>query len=91
MSTTDPDTQTILLLAVEDRQGYTPSQVVKSGRGDVMTLATLRQLVEDAIVLYGDDARIVTDNGDKYGARFGILDNYADTFIPAEADEDEEF
>ena len=89
MTTTDTDTQTILLLAVEDRQGYSPSQIVE--RVDVMTLYTLRQLVEDAIELYGEDAQIVTDNGDRYGARFGVLDTYRDTFIPAEADEDEEF
>lgn len=90
MTTTDTDTQTVLLLAVEDRQGYSPSQVVEHVR-DVMTLDTLRMLVEDAIELYGEDAQIVTDNGDRYGARFGVLDTYRDTFIPAEADEDEEF
>lgn len=88
--TTTTDTQTILILAVEDRQGYSPSQVVERGR-EVMTLDTLRQLVEDAIDQYGEDAQIVTDNGDRYGARFGALDTYRDTFIPAEADEDEEF
>jgi len=88
--TATTDTQTILLLAVEDRQGYSPSQVVERVR-EVMTLATLRLLVEDAIEQYGEDAQIVTDNGDRYGARFGALSTYRDTFIPAEVDEDEEF
>lgn len=90
MTVTHTDTQTILLLAVEDRQGYTPTQAVERA-SEAMTLATLQQLVEDAIAQYGEDAVVVTDNGDRYGARFGVVDTYRDTLIPAEADEDEEF
>ena len=87
-TTTGTDTQTILLLAVEDRQGYSPTQAIERGGREVMTLATLLLLVEDAIEAYGEDAQIVTDNGDRYGARYGFLDIYRDTFVPAEQEDE---
>lgn len=69
---------TTVILAVSDGQGYSADQV-----RDTMTLGDLFRAVEEAMELYGEDARIVTDNGDRYGATFGGIDTYRDTFTPA--------
>ena len=76
------DTNTVIL-AVNDGQGYSADQV-----RDTMTLYDLHRAIEEAMELYGEDARIVTNNGG-YGATFGGIDPYRDTFTPAR-DEDED-
>ena len=68
-----------VILAVADAQGYSPRQV-----RNTMTLYDLQCALEDAIERFGPDARIVTDNGDRYGATFGGIDPYRDTFISAD-------
>lgn len=87
MSNTQTDTQ-VLVLAIEDNQGYSPRQAVQRA-GQAMTLGELLLLVEQAVDAYGEDAVLVTDNGDRYGARYGVIDTYRDTFVPA-TDEDDE-
>lgn len=87
MSSTQTDTQ-LLVLAIEDNQGYSPSQAVQRA-GQAMTLGTLLQLAEQAVEEFGEDALVVTDNGDRYGARYGVLDTYRDTFVPAATEDDE--
>lgn len=70
-----------VLLRISDRQDYSPDQVTET-----MTLRDLHRAIEEAIDQFGPDAQVVTDNGDKYGATFGGIDPYADTFTPADAD-----
>lgn len=84
MSTT---TQPIAVLATDDRQGYSARQAADRTR--TLTLGELASLIEDALEVFGEDALVITDNGDNYGARFGVLDVYRDTLVAA--DEDEEF
>ena len=88
------DNTKTVILAVNDGQGYSADQV-----RDTMTLYDLHRAIEEAMELYGEDARIVTNNGDRYGAAFGGIDSYRDTFTPAaplceiceEADADGEY
>lgn len=79
---------TNVVMTIEDRQGYSPSQAVEHA-GQAMTLGTLLALVEEAIEEHGEDAAVVTDNGDRYGARFGVVDTYRDTFVVIDEDEEE--
>lgn len=74
-----------VILAVNDGQGYSADQV-----RDTMTLYDLKRAIEEAIEIYGEDARIVTDNGDRYGATFGGIDPYRDTFTPARPEDEDE-
>jgi hypothetical protein len=74
-----------VILKVTDRQGYSPDQVTST-----MTLRDLHRAIEQAIEDFGPDVLIVTDNGDRYGATFGGIDPYADTFTAVEQDEAEE-
>lgn len=67
----------IVKMAIADAQGYSPAQV-----RNTMTLFDLQQAIAEAIEKYGDDAMIVTDNGDRYGATFGGIDSYRDLFVP---------
>lgn len=64
-----------VILKVKDRQGYSPEQVTQT-----MALHDLHRAIEQAIEDFGPDTLIVTDNGDRYGATFGGIDPYADTF-----------
>jgi hypothetical protein len=79
------DEAPVVLLAVSNNQGYGPDQVEGS-----MTLGALRDALEEAINTYGEDAMIVTkESGNRYGARYGAVDIYADTFTGVdEEDED---
>lgn len=76
---------TRVLLAIEDNQGYTPHQVKTS-----MTLRDLVNALQEAADEYGEDAMIVLDNGQRYGAQFGGIDTYRDLIVPAEEDDEEE-
>lgn len=75
----------VVHMSIAERQGYSAQQVTNT-----MTLRDLREALEEAIEAYGEDAVIVTDNGDRYGARFGGVDSYADLFSQPERDEDED-
>ncbi|WP_109210591.1 MULTISPECIES: hypothetical protein [Microbacterium] len=82
--TTSTDTDRVLL-AVESNRGYAPDQIT-----DSMTLRDLLNAVEQAIEEYGEDAMVVThDGGNRYGANYGAISIYADTFTAVETDEDE--
>ena len=78
------DQQPTVILAISDCQGYSPRQV-----RDTMTLYDLKRAIEDAMERYGEDALIVTDNGDRYGATFGGIDPYRDTFTSPDEGEEE--
>jgi len=75
----------VVLMSIAERQGYSPQQVTNT-----MTLFDLREALEEAIERFGEDAVNVTDNGDRYGARFGGVDSRADLFASQDDDEDED-
>jgi hypothetical protein len=60
---------TTLIMNVNPNQGYAPDQI--SNR---LTLGELRDMIEEAIVDYGDDAEVITlDSGNVYGAKYGSI------------------
>lgn len=77
---------TRVLLAIEDNQGYSPDQVKTS-----MTIHDLVKALQEAADEYGEDAMIVLDNGQQYGAQFGGIDIYRDLITPVEEDEADEW
>lgn len=71
-------------LAINGNQGYAADQVENT-----MTLGDLLSAVKNAIEDFGPDTRVVThDGGNPYGANYGSIDPYEDTFTPLEDDED---
>lgn len=71
-----------VLLAVDNNRGYAPDQIT-----DSMTLRDLLNAVEQAIADFGEDAMVVTlDGGNRYGANFGAISIYADTFTAVETE-----
>jgi len=75
-----------VLLSVSNNEGYAADQITTS-----MTLGDLLRQLEDAIREYGPDAMIVTvDSGNRYGANFGSILTYEDTFTPVESDDEDE-
>ena len=74
----------VVEMSIAERQGYSAEQVINT-----MTLSDLLAAVEEAIEAYGEDAVIVTNNGDRYGARFGGVDAHGDLFTQPERDDDE--
>ena len=73
-----------VILAVENNRGYSEDQIDNS-----MTLRDLLRAVEDAIAKYGEDVMVVTcDSGNRYGANYGAISVYEDTFLaPAEIED----
>lgn len=77
---------TRVILAVDNNRGYAADQIEQT-----MTLQDLMARLEEAIEMFGPDALIVThDAGNGYGASYGGINTYADTFTEIEGDEDEE-
>lgn len=76
---------TTLLLNVRPNEGYAPDQIELR-----MTLAELQEAIEYAIDEYGDDAEIVLDNGQRYGAQYGYIAGCVDDLF-CEADDDDVF
>lgn len=60
--------QNIVITGVNPNEGYSPDQVRTT-----LTLGELLEQVQYAIQDYGEDAVIVTDNGQRYGAQWGSL------------------
>lgn len=65
---TATETQTRVLLAIDDNTGYAPDQV----RTD-LTLGELIASLQEAAEEYGDDALVILNNGQRYGASFGAF------------------
>lgn len=63
---------TILTLPIDDNRGYTAEQVAEETRTQV-TLQELLEGIQDAIREHGADAIVVLDNGQRYGAQFGVI------------------
>ena len=71
-----------VLLSVSNNEGYAPDQITGS-----MTLASLLQEVQQAIEMHGPDAMIVTmESGNHFGARYGSLSTWEDTFTAVDAE-----
>lgn len=78
---------TQVILGVSANEGYAPEQIKSK-----VTLQDLLEAVEEAIENFGEDAQIVLDNGQIYGARYGcIVTNFGEIeFEEVEDDEEEE-
>lgn len=72
-----------VILRIQPHTGYAPNQVTES-----ITLRGLADAVAVAIDDFGEDAMIVLDDGNRYGATFGLLSPWEDLFV--EVDDDEE-
>lgn len=85
---TESKTATRVLLAIDDNTAYSPE--------DVETTLTLRDLIdalEDAADEHGEDAIVVLNNGQRYGASFGAfrtMGGEITDITAADADDDEE-
>ena len=74
-----------IILAVSNNEGYSADQV-----GSTMTLRALRDAIDEALREVDEETPIVTkDENNSYGARYGAISIYADTFT-VEDDEDED-
>jgi hypothetical protein len=73
-----------VILKIADRQGYSPDQVTNT-----ITLGALLRAVEGAVENFGEDALVVLDNGDRYGATYGGLSEWEDLFENVPDDDDE--
>ena len=71
-----------VVLAVDNNQGYAADQVETR-----MTLGDLLATIEQAVADFGEDALVVTrDTGNRYGANWGRLDQWAEV---ADADDED--
>lgn len=59
---------THVILQASPNAGYGPDQI-QCG----VTLGQLLEMVEEAVERYGSDARVVTNNGQRYGASYGYI------------------
>lgn len=80
---TEQQTTTHVVLTVDNNRGYAADQAANG-----MTLSDLRELVDNAVAEYGEDALVVTkDTGNRLGARWGAVSRYEEIIA---SDEDEE-
>lgn len=70
-----------VILSINSNQGYAPDQVADKS----ITLADLLQAVQDAVEEFGGEARVVLDEGGRYGANFGYLSQWEDLFTDGDA------
>lgn len=74
-----------VLIGVNDNQGYEPEQIHTE-----VTLGSLLDAVNAAIQEFGEDARVVVSNGQRYGAGFGSLESSYGEVVISDADQDAE-
>ena len=65
---TATENQTRVLLAIDDNQGYSPEQVSTD-----LTLGELIASLQEAAAEHGDDALVILNNGQRFGASFGAF------------------
>jgi hypothetical protein len=83
---TATDTQTRVLLSIDDNEGYAPEQV-----DTTLTLGDLIAALQEAADEHGEDAIVVLNNGQRYGASFGRFTTMAGEIVDITAtDEDED-
>lgn len=78
-------TATTVTIAISDNEGYAPNQIETE-----VTLATLLESIQDAIEEFGDEAKVVLSNGQRYGAGFGKFSSYRGDLEIRDIDFDEE-
>lgn len=81
---TNTETATVLL-PISDNEGYSPEQIRTR-----VTLADLLESVQEAIENFGADAKVVTSNGQRYGASFGSLQAIGSEVVISDANPDAE-
>lgn len=62
----------VVVVSVTPNAGYSSEQALEYRRG--LTLEEIKNLIEEAIENYGEDAVLVTNSGDRYGATWGVID-----------------
>lgn len=78
---------TQILMNISDNQGYAPDQIDTR-----FTLGDLLEQVEQAIEDFGEEATIVLNNGQRYGASYGsIADPRGGYLFYSAADEQEDY
>lgn len=80
------NTKNRVILNISDNEGYSPDQI-----DDTITLGDLVAALEEAIEQYGEDARVILNNGQRYGAKYGSIRPYSNLFEREDEDEDEDF
>lgn len=75
-----------VLMSISAAQGYAPDQI-----SDTMTLGDLLAAVQAAAEEFGEEALVVTiDANNRYGAGFGGISQWGDTFTAADPDGDDD-
>lgn len=86
---TATENQTRVLLAIDDNTAYVPEDV-----DTTLTLGELIAALQEAAEEYGDDAIVVLNNGQRYGASFGAFrtmgGEITDITATTDTDEDED-
>ncbi|AVR56383.1 hypothetical protein SEA_SJAY_55 [Microbacterium phage SJay] len=72
-----------VLIGVNDNQGYAPDQI-----NTEVTLASLLADIQQAIEEFGEDAKVVIANGQRYGAGFGSFETMGDEVTISDASPD---
>lgn len=73
-----------IIMNVSTNRGYAADQVIN----ETITLGDLLARVEEAVAEFGEDVKVVLHNGDNYGASFGVLTPWVNTFEEEEEDAD---
>jgi hypothetical protein len=75
-----------VLINISDNQGYEPDQI-----DTPITLAAMLESIQEAIEEFGDDAKVVLNNGQRYGASYGaFVQGYGSSLEITDAHQDEE-
>ena len=80
---------TRVTLPIDDNQGYGPEQI-----DTIVTLRDMLEGIQEAIEEFGEDAVVVLDNGQRYGARYGRVRDASsghEWFQEAEIERDDYF
>ena len=75
-----------ITLNVNSHAGYSIDQVAD----DSITLGALLAAVQEAIEDKGAETKVVLNNGERYGARWGNISQWSDIFEEDEEEEDED-
>ena len=72
-------------MSVTPNAGYSPDQAMNS---NPLTLGELKEAIEDAILEFGENAILVLDNGQDWGARWGKINKHFGEIEILEYDEE---
>jgi len=74
-----------VILNINSNAGYSAEQVADES----ITLYALLEAVQDAIETHGAEAKVVLNNGGRYGANYGNITDNFDIFSAEEEDDDQ--